>query len=212
MYQWFIISILGMCFMVPLHFLSVEHLKFQEKFGTDKGNKITGILGLSSGWGFFIFWFGIWISPQPRFIIPFMQNLQIIIPFTNFSIPIFHLIISIPFILIGAWFGVGSVRETSLKVAETHRTEQVVSTKLYSIIRHPQYLGGMLAHIGISLILSSLFSLIFTPLVILLNFLVSWKEEKELIKEFGEDYTKYKEKVPMFVPKFKKRKLNLKDN
>jgi len=201
-----------MCFMVPLHFLSVEHLKFQEKFGTDKGNKITGILGLSSGWGFFIFWFGIWISPQPRFIIPFMQNLQIIIPFTNFSIPIFHLIISIPFILIGAWFGVGSVRETSLKVAETHRTEQVVSTKLYSIIRHPQYLGGMLAHIGISLILSSLFSLIFTPLVILLNFLVSWKEEKELIKEFGEDYTKYKEKVPMFVPKFKKRKLNLKDN
>jgi len=198
--------------MVPLHFLSVEHLKFQEKFGTDKGNKITGILGLSSGWGFFIFWFGIWISPQPRFIIPFMQNLQIIIPFTNFSIPIFHLIISIPFILIGAWFGVGSVRETSLKVAETHRTEQVVSTKLYSIIRHPQYLGGMLAHIGISLILSSLFSLIFTPLVILLNFLVSWKEEKELIKEFGEDYTKYKEKVPMFVPKFKKRKLNLKDN
>jgi len=212
MYQWFIISILGMCFMVPLHFISVEHLKFQEKFGTDKGNKITGILGLSSGWGFFIFWFGIWISPQPRFIIPFMQNLQIIIPFTNFSIPIFHLIISIPFILVGAWFGVGSVQETSLKVAETHRTERIVSTKLYSIIRHPQYLGGMLAHIGISLMLSSLFSLIFTPLVILLNFLVSWKEEKELIKEFGEDYTKYKEKVPMFIPKFKKRKLNLKDN
>jgi hypothetical protein len=30
-----------------LHFLSIEHLKFQKKYGTDKGNKITGILGLS---------------------------------------------------------------------------------------------------------------------------------------------------------------------
>ena len=206
MYSWFILSILGMCFMVPLHFLSVEHLKFQKKYGADKGNKITGILGLTSGWGFFIFWFGIWISPQSRLVIPFMQNPSIIIPIINFSIPIFHLLISVPFILIGAWFGIVSVRETSLKVAETHRTEKIVSTKIYSLIRHPQYFGGLMAHIGISFLLSSLLSLIFTPLVILLNFLVAWKEEKELIKEFGENYKNYKKKVPMFVPKFKKRK------
>jgi len=192
--------------MVPLHFLSVEHLKFQKKYGENKGKKITGVLGLTSGWGFFIFWFGIWISPQPRLIIPLMQNPNFIIPIINFSIPIFHLIISIPFILIGAWFGIGSVRETSLKVAETHRTERIVSTKIYSLIRHPQYFGGVLAHIGISFLLSSLFSLIFTPLVILLNILIAWKEEKELIKEFGEDYETYKENVPMFFPKLKKRK------
>jgi len=208
MYPWFIFSIVGMCLMVPLHFLSVEHLKFQKKFGTDKGNKITAILGLTSGWGFFMFWFGVWISPQPRFILPFMQNLSFIVPIINFSIPIFHLIISIPFILIGAWFGIGSVRVTSLKVAETHRTERIVSSKIYSSIRHPQYFGGILAHIGITFLLSSLFSLIFTPLVILLNFLNSWKEEKELIKEFGEEYTRYKEKVPMFIPKLKKQKQN----
>jgi len=210
MYPWFILSILGMCFMVPLHFLSVEHLRFQKKYGMDKGNKITGILGLTSGWGFFIFWFGVWISPQPRLIIPFMQNPNIFIPFINFSIPIFHLLISIPFILIGAWFGIVSVRETSLKVAETHRTEKIVSSKIYSIIRHPQYFGGLLAHIGISFLLSSLLSLIFTPLVILLNFLVAWKEEKELIKEFGVEYEDYKEKVPMFFPKLKKQKKNIK--
>ena len=205
MYMWFIVSILGMCLMVPLHFLSVEHLKFQKKYGMDRGNKITGILGLVSGWGFFIFWFGIWISPQPRLIIPFLQDPSFFIPVINLSIPIFHLIISIPFILIGAWFGIGSVRQTSLKVAETHRTERIVSTKIYSFIRHPQYFGGILAHIGISILLSSLFSLIFTPIVILLNFLVAWKEEKELIREFGEEYKKYSEKVPMFVPKLKKR-------
>ena len=208
MYLWFILSILGMCFMVPLHFLSVEHLKFQKKYGVDKGNKVTGILGLTSGWGFFIFWFGIWISPQPQLLIPFLQNPSINIPFINFSISVFYLLISIPFILIGAWFGIGSVKVTTLKVAETHRTEKIVSSKIYSLIRHPQYLGGILAHIGISFLLSSFFSLIFTPLVIFLNFLVAWKEEQELIKEFGKDYEKYKERVPMFFPKLKKQKKN----
>ena len=206
MYPWFVFSILGMCFMVPLHFLSVEHLKFQKKYGRDKGIKITGILGLISGWGFFIFWFGIWISPQPRLIIPFIQNPLIIIPIINYSIPFFYLLISIPFIIIGAWFGIVSVKETSIKVSETHRTEKIVSTRIYSIIRHPQYFGGLLAHIGISFLFSSSFSLVLTPLVILLNFLVAWKEEKELLKEFGETYKNYKERVPMFVPKFKKRK------
>ncbi|MHA1391589.1 MAG: methyltransferase family protein [Promethearchaeota archaeon] len=206
MYPWFVFSILGMCFMVPLHFLSVEHLKFQKKYGTDKGIKITGILGLTSGWGFFIFWFGIWISPQPRLIIPIIQNSLIIIPIINYSIPFFYLLISVPFIIIGAWFGIVSVKETSIKVSETHRTEKIVSTRIYSIIRHPQYFGGLLAHIGISFLFSSSFSLVLTPLVILLNFLVAWKEEKELLKEFGETYKNYKERVPMFVPKFKKRK------
>jgi len=206
LYPWFIFSILGMCVMVPLHFLSVEHLKFEKKFGTEKGKKITTILGLTSGWGFFAFWFGIWISSQPRLIIPFMSHPRFSIPIVNISISIYHLIFSMPFIIVGAWFGIGSVRETSLKVAETHRAERIVSTKIYSLMRHPQYFGGILAHIGISLLLSSLFSLLFTPLVIFLNFLVAWKEEKELIKEFGEEYKRYKEKVPMLFPKMKKKK------
>ena len=194
--------------MLPLHFFSVEHLKYQKKYGTDKGNKITGMLGVISGWGFFIFLFGIWISPQPRLIIPILQKPSLIIPIINFSIPLFHLIISIPFILIGAWLGIIGVKETSLKVAETHKTGKIVSTKIYSLIRHPQYLGAILAHIGFSILLSSLLSLIFTPLVILHNFLIAWKEEKELIKEFGEVYVQYKENVPMFIPKLKKRKQN----
>ena len=192
--------------MVPLHFLSVEHLKFQIKYGKDKGKKITAILGLTSGWGFFIFWFGIWISPQPMFITPFFQNFVISIPIINFSIPLFHLLVSIPFILIGAWFGIVSVKLTTLKVAETHRTEKIVSTKIYSVIRHPQYFGGILAHIGISFLLSSFFSLLITPVIILLNFLVAWKEEKELVKEFGKIYEDYKKNVPMFVPKLRKQK------
>lgn len=204
MYLCFITSILGMCAMLPLHFISVEHIKLQNKYGKEKGTKIGDVLGMVSGWGFFIFWFGVWLSPQPHFILPILENLALIIPVINLSIPLLHLIISIPFILIGAWFGVGSVKETTLKVAETHRAEKVVSSGLYSIIRHPQYFGGILAHIGITFLFSSFFSLITTPIVIILNLLISWKEEKELIKEFGNEYEDYKKKVPMFIPKLRK--------
>jgi protein-S-isoprenylcysteine O-methyltransferase Ste14 len=194
-----------MALMVPLHFLSVEHLKFQKKFGPEKGKKITGILGLISGWGFFAFWFGIWLSPQPRLVIPFLISPSLIIPIINYSIPIYYLLISIPFIVIGAWFGIVSVKITTLKVAETHRAEKIVSTNIYTKLRHPQYFGGVVAHIGISVLFSSLYSLVLTPLVIVLNILIAWKEEKELIKEFGKDYENYKKKVPMFFPRLKKK-------
>jgi len=189
--------------MVPFHFLSVEHLKLQEKFGKEKGIKIGDILGMVSGWGFFIFWFGVWLSPQCRFTIPILEFLIINIPLINLSIPLPHLIISLPFIIIGAWFGIASVRKTTLKVAETHRAVKIVKDGLYSRIRHPQYFGGILAHIGISFLLSSFFSLVASPIIIILNFLISWKEEKELLNEFGNEYEEYKKKVPMFIPKLR---------
>ncbi len=200
---WFFIFLIGIFLILPIHFLSVEHLKFQKKYGLEKGDKITKILGMASGWGFFIFLFGIWISPQPKFTVPIFQDLIIIIPFINYSIPLVHLIISIPIILLGAWFGIVGVKETTLEVSETHKAEKVVTTGIYSFIRHPQYFGAILSHLGISILLSSLFSLLSTPLIILYNYLTAWKEERELIKEFGKDYEEYKKNVPMLYPKLR---------
>ncbi|MFW9827943.1 MAG: methyltransferase family protein [Candidatus Thorarchaeota archaeon] len=201
---WFIVSILGMFLMIPFHFKSVEHLKLQQRYGTERGTRIGDILSFISGWGYFLFWFGVWLSPQPRYFIPLFDNLSFIIPLINLSICLIHLIISIPFIIIGIWFGIGGVKKTTLKVAETHRPEKIISTGLYSVIRHPQYFGGVMAHIGISILLSALFSLLFTPIIIVLNILISWKEEKELIKEFGKECEDYTKNVPMFFPRFKK--------
>jgi protein-S-isoprenylcysteine O-methyltransferase Ste14 len=211
MYFWFFICIFGAITVVPVHFLSVEHLKLQGRYGTKKGIEIGKILGLISGWGFFLFWMGIWISPQPRFILPFFQNPTFFIPVFGFSIYFINLILSIFFITLGAWLGIKGVKQTTLEVAETHRTEKIVTTGVYSIVRHPQYFGGLLAHMGISFLLSARYSLIFTPLIFVLVYLVSKKEEEELIREFGKEYKKYSEKVPMFIPRIhnKKKKVNL---
>jgi len=203
MYIWFFISVLGLIATVPLHFLSVEHLKLQKRYGREKGNKIGEIYGLISGWGFFFFWIGIWFSPQPRFTIPIFQNLSGFIPVVSFSIPLLHLIICAPFLISGTWLAIKGVKETTMKVAETHRTETIVTTGVYSIVRHPQYLGGLLAHAGISFLLSAWYSLLLTPLMIVLIYLISRKEEEELIREFGKEYEDYKKKVPMLIPRSK---------
>jgi len=205
MYIWFFISVSGLIATIPLHFLSVEHLKLQKRYGRKKGTKIGEIYGLISGWGFFLFWTGIWVSPQPRFTIPILQNLSVLVPVINFSIPLLHLIICTPFLIPGAWLAIKGVKETTLKVAETHRTETIVTTGVYSVVRHPQYLGGLLAHAGISFLLSAGYSLLLTPLMVVLIYLISRKEEEELIREFGKEYEDYQKKVPMLIPRLRRR-------
>ena len=204
MYIWFIISLIGFISIIPFLFLSVEHIKLEKKFGTKKAEKIGSIIGMISGWAYFMFWIGIWVSPQPQFTIDFLNIVLFEVPILNTPIYFIHFIIFIPFIVFAIWFGIMGAREVTLKVAETHKVEKIVSTGVYSYLRHPQYFGGVLAHIGITFLLSSFFSLLITPLIIVLNIFLSWKEEKELIKEFGEDYREYKKDVPMFIPRFKK--------
>ena len=198
---WFFLSLIGFVGVIPPYFLSVEHSKLKEKYGNQKGKRIGEILGVISGWGFFLFWFGIWLSPQDRFVTPFLQDLQIQIPYTDFSLNIFNLIVFLPFFIAGLWFGIKGVIQTSLKVSETHRTERITFTSVYSIMRHPQYFGGILAHIGFSILLSALFSLLSTPLVLAEIYFISRKEEIELAKEFGKEYGDYKTRVPMLFPK-----------
>ena len=202
MHIWFIISLLGFIAILMPYFLSLEHLKLEERYGKEQGKKIGEIFGVISGWGFFLFWLGIWLSPQAGFIIPIFQDLSFQIPFLSLTIYLANVLIFTPFFVLGAWFGIKGVILTSLKVAETHRAERIITTGVYSIVRHPQYFGGILAHIGVSFLLSGLYSLLVAPLVIALIYTISWKEENELTKEFGQEYADYKKKVPMLIPAF----------
>ncbi|UCE16474.1 MAG: isoprenylcysteine carboxylmethyltransferase family protein [Candidatus Bathyarchaeota archaeon] len=204
MYIWFFICVLAVIATVPPHFLSVEHLKLQEKYGKEKGTKIGEILGLVSGWGFFFFWIGIWVSPQPRFAVPLLENLSVLVPIVDFSIPLLHFVICASFLLPGTWIAIKGVKEATLRVAETHRADKIVTTGAYSIVRHPQYLGALLAHVGISFLFSSGYSLLFTPLMVVLIYLISRKEEEELIREFEKEYEDYKEKAPMLIPRLRR--------
>ena len=197
----FIISVLGLVGIIPIHFLSVEHLKLQKKYGKDRGRKIGETYSLISGWGFFLFWAGLWFSSQPRFIVPIFSALAVTVPVVSFMIPVLHLMIFLPFFLVGAWLGIEGVKETTLRVAETHRAERIITSGVYSFVRHPQYLGGLLVHVGVSFLLSAWHSLLSAPTMAMLVYLISRKEEEELIKELGKEYEDYGKEVPMFMPR-----------
>jgi protein-S-isoprenylcysteine O-methyltransferase Ste14 len=201
----FLICVMGAIATVPVHFLSVEHLKLQERYGKERGTRIGEICGLISGWGFFLFWIGIWVSPQRRFAIPVPQNASVFVPVVGSSIPLLHLILCALFLVPGAWLAIKGVNKTTLRVAETHRTERVVTTGVYSIVRHPQYLGGLLSHAAISFLLSAWYSLIVTPLMVVLIYFISRKEEEELIREFGKEYEDYRKEVPMLIPRVRQK-------
>jgi len=196
---WFYSGILGLILTIPLYYLSLEHRKFDKKYGKEKAKKITAMYGIISGWGFFIFWMFLWFSPQPRFNFDLIDS-RLILPLINLSVPVIHLIIGIPLILVAIWLGISGVKKTTLETAETHRTDKIVTTGVYSIMRHPQYVAGLIAHVGITFLLSARYSLFFSPLMVFYVYLLSKKEEKELINEFGDVYKDYQKKVPMFVP------------
>ncbi len=200
MVLWFILSLIGLLCMVPLHFWSVEHVKLETRFGEKKGRKIGEFLGMVSGWGFFLFSIGLWFSPQPYLGHPLGFTLHSTILNSVYRFSPIYLLSGITLLVPGIFFGVNGVIETSLKVSETHRAEKVITSGVYSRVRHPQYLAGMLSHLGVSLLLSAYFSLLVTPVIFIVYILLSIKEEKELINEFGEEYIEYSKGVPFIIP------------
>ena len=79
-------------------------------------------------------------------------------------------------------------------------TTKIVDKGVYAIIRHPQYFGGILFTISITLWTQIWPSLILSIIIILLTYQWTYAEDKKLIKKFGEDYKRYKESVPRLNP------------
>ncbi len=197
---WFIVSLLGAIILLPLHFMSVEHHKLDAKYGEEKGRKIGNLLGVVSGWGYFLFLFGKWLSPQEKFDFPLEGLIVLEIP-GFLSLSILDLIFGICLILPGMYFGIKGVTDLGLKVSETHRPEKLITSGVYQRLRHPQYFGAILSHLGISLLLSAFYAMLVTPIILIRDYAACKKEEKEMIRMFGEDYLKYMERVPMLFPK-----------
>jgi len=78
------------------------------------------------------------------------------------------------------------------------KTTKLVTTGIYSIVRHPQYLAGML--LGFSAILISqhwLVLILGIPFMIIF-YIAGWDEDKSCTKKFGKEYEDYIKKVPRF--------------
>lgn len=83
---------------------------------------------------------------------------------------------------------------------------KLVTTGLYSYIRHPQYLGFLLITLGMNIQWLTFIMLALWPVLVVLYYRLSKTEEKEAEKRYGENYLKYKLSVPGFIPRLKSYK------
>ena len=79
-------------------------------------------------------------------------------------------------------------------------TTKVVKDGPYAIVRHPQYFGGILFTISITLWTQVWLSLVLSIIITILTYHWTYSEDKKLIEKFGEDYERYKENVPRLNP------------
>lgn len=92
-----------------------------------------------------------------------------------------------------------SGRNTSKQVAETLNTKGI-----YSVVRHPLYLGNFLMWFGIILYVNNIWFAISSILLFWLYYeRIMFAEEQFLKRKFGEQYLEWSLKTPPFFPRLK---------
>jgi protein-S-isoprenylcysteine O-methyltransferase Ste14 len=76
----------------------------------------------------------------------------------------------------------------------------LVTHGIFRRVRHPSYLGGMMAMVGWMLVFRSLIGLLFVPLMVALFIWRMNAEERLLVSEFGAEYEAYQRRTWRLVP------------
>lgn len=80
---------------------------------------------------------------------------------------------------------------------------KLITTGIYSRMRHPQYSGILLVTIAFLIQWPTLITLIMWPFLAVMYYKLARREEKDVQKKYKREYLEYKNKVPMFIPSFK---------
>jgi protein-S-isoprenylcysteine O-methyltransferase Ste14 len=150
-------------------------------------------------------WFPILIFPLLFYTLRYSDNIEIYFGTTAQIIyEIFCVIVSLSGLYVRAFTIAHAPAGTSGRnTKEGQVAEKLNTTGIYSIVRHPLYLGNFLIFFGFVLFTQS-------PWFIALSVLAFWiyyerimfAEEEFLRRKYGEQYEKWAAGVPAFWPKF----------
>ena len=108
-----------------------------------------------------------------------------------------YLLIAGAFILITSAWGV-------LYQAQVTRTLAMGGP--YAWVRHPQYLGFILIMLAFLLQWPTILTLLIFPVLVTMYIRLARREEREVMVEFGEQYSRYRGVTPAFIPRLRRKK------
>jgi len=130
----------------------------------------------------------VFVVVGPLFISP-------LIPQNRFNLsPFLSLPIGILFFVSGCTL-IGSALYKFGTIPSVRKKSNLITSGVYRVVRHPIYSGTVIAVLGWTILLKSIISILYFPLLFLLYFLGIVVEERGLIEEYGDEYIEYKQKV-----------------
>jgi len=84
-------------------------------------------------------------------------------------------------------------------------SNELVTSGLYAYVRHPQYLGFLTLTLSMIIQWATIPTLIMWPILVILYYRLARQEEKEMEQKYREKYQEYKNKVPMMIPRLKRK-------
>ena len=78
---------------------------------------------------------------------------------------------------------------------------RLATTGPYARIRHPQYVGFVAILLGFLFQWPTLLTVIMFPILVLMYARLAVVEEREMRRQFGDEYERYAERTPRFIPK-----------
>ena len=115
---------------------------------------------------------------------------------------VLRLVVGLLLFLFGASFPIRVRRAfeaAGTNIRPDQPTNAIVTTGLFAHARNPVYLGGLIAILGLALMLGSDWMVILiAPAVLVLHYGVVLREERYLEAKFGATYLAYKQSVPRY--------------
>ena len=150
-------------------------------------------------------------KPSSQVLVSFVSAAIIVligILFPDPKIPFYSITKIFGFILIlgGLWLHGLSHKVHKQAHRETKKIEKLVTTGIYSKIRHPGYLGLIFVFIGVPLAWGPVSLFIPAFLSSYWLYVTTKREEKSLKDKFGKEYEEYMGKVGGFIPRIKWKK------
>jgi protein-S-isoprenylcysteine O-methyltransferase Ste14 len=102
-------------------------------------------------------------------------------------------------------FGVYLLKESHAAVLRKTGKPEFVDSGVYSLVRHPMYLGGLMILLGFLFLKFSLIAFaIWIVFLVLCDWMASY-EERDLLRVLGRDYADYQSRVPKWLVFSKRR-------